>query len=766
MSHSKVRKLLTMSLSELGGRGHQALWKLMDRAFLPISANRQLEGRVGGEPRSRIPIPGLADPDGVAEYLRSCHRRLADDIVSTANAVMDGKITVLGYGAIDFGLPPRWHEEPITGGTARRVHWSRIKPLDYATVGDSKIVWELNRHQFLVTLGQAYRLTGNSRYAERVWELVDAWIADNPPGCGINWASSLEVALRSIAWCWTWRLADGDQLLDPAAQLRLVRATEFHGRHVAKYLSHYFAPNTHLTGEALGLCYLATAWPYLKRSALWWELGSRILVREAEAQIRSDGMHFERSVCYHLYTLDFLLHYALLCHARSVRPPDVIVRAVARLADVAHALQRPDGLLPNIGDDDGGRLLLLGGRAFLDPSESLAMAASLLRTAKWWPGADRGVEAVWAIGVDDFHAAAALAETHPNTEMRERLHILSSSGFIVSRGDGGDYMAVSAGVQEPLPRCLGHLHDDALSVELWCAGKPVFVDPGTYTYTGDAQRRGWYRSAAAHNTGGVGGHPCSPGADPFQWTHLTGGRLAHHATGPHHHLLELVRDIGLASATVSHRRRIVAWHGSGWLIWDRFYGSGTHTVQLRFQLPAGEERPDAEDGCVSLSSAYAATLPRGPKGWSWEAVDSPISPSYGRSEPAFAWLLTAQTCLPTDVLTIVLRRASSSTPPRLAEAVVRRPAEVPWHGLCRAVEVRDGEDAICQRIFLQDDVERTIVVGDVSAPLRTVWLHGSAGGLLLAADGSAEGSGGHLEGWPPMIVDGEPAFGASRATAR
>ena len=54
-----------------------------------------------------------------------------------------------------------------------------------------------------VSLAQAWTLTGNEDYAEACVKTIDAWLDANPPGVGINWANSAEVALRAISWCWT-----------------------------------------------------------------------------------------------------------------------------------------------------------------------------------------------------------------------------------------------------------------------------------------------------------------------------------------------------------------------------------------------------------------------------------------------------------------------------------------------------------------------------------------------------------------------------------
>ena len=42
---------------------------------------------------------------------------------------------------------------------------------------------------------------------------------------------------------------------------QILKYLYLHGRHLETYLSTYFSPNTHLTGEALGLYYLGTVFP-------------------------------------------------------------------------------------------------------------------------------------------------------------------------------------------------------------------------------------------------------------------------------------------------------------------------------------------------------------------------------------------------------------------------------------------------------------------------------------------------------------------------
>src|SRR5439155_24221053 len=137
-------------------------------------------------------------------------------VVESAELVRQGRFELLGYRSLSFGNPIDWQRDPIAGVRAPLVHWSLLDPLDAEVVGDSKVPWELNRHQWLVRLGQAFRLTGEARYAEGFATYVSEWMSANPPGMGINWASSLEVALRLMSWCWSICLFRGSPALSPA----------------------------------------------------------------------------------------------------------------------------------------------------------------------------------------------------------------------------------------------------------------------------------------------------------------------------------------------------------------------------------------------------------------------------------------------------------------------------------------------------------------------------------------------------------------------
>src|SRR5262249_54280919 len=148
---------------------------------------------------------------------------------------------------------------------------------------------------------------------------------------GINWASSLEVAFRSLSWIWMYELLDGTPALPRGFRAEWLRAQALNGRHIERYLSTYFSPNTHLLGEALALLFLGTLCPELAPAERWKSLGWEIVLQEARRQVTPDGFHFERSTCYHVYALDFFLHAAILAGLNDFTLPAEFENTLERM---------------------------------------------------------------------------------------------------------------------------------------------------------------------------------------------------------------------------------------------------------------------------------------------------------------------------------------------------------------------------------------------------------------------------------------------------
>jgi uncharacterized heparinase superfamily protein len=238
--------------------------------------------------------------------------------------------------------------------------------------------------------------------------------------------------------------------------------------------------------------------------------GIDLLRRELPEQILRDGGHYERSPAYHLVVLRDLLE------VQAVVPHSWLADAIERMRVFAAALIRPDGApaLFNDGTVDAPRLDL--------------------------PDAGDG------------------------------LAVFEESGFVVVR-DGPLWLAFRCGVAAPayLP---AHAHADALSLQLWWRGRPVLVDPGSYSYDAGADRD-WFRSTRAHAT------VCVDGRDQFRlWGAFRSGPLAKVS-------LRYAREHAVEASVVlpgriRHVRRI-EWSGNEVQVHDRLEGKGRHRVESR-----------------------------------------------------------------------------------------------------------------------------------------------------------------------------------------
>ena len=349
-------------------------------------------------------------------------------------------------------------------------------------VGDSKVVWELNRHQWLVHLGEAYCLTGDERYAAVFADRVRAWMAANPSGMGINWASSLEVALRLMAWCWSLELFRRSKALTPALTAEMSRSIASHATHVEKYLSYYFSPNTHLTGEALGLFYAGAVLEGHARAARWRELATRILVQESERQVHRDGVYFEQSTYYQRYTVEIYLHFLVLAARLGVPVPEAVAARVQAMLDFLLSVRRPDGSLPQIGDSDGGWILPFELRGADDVRGVFSTAAALFRRPDYaWAAGGPTLETFWLLGEDGLAAFAALEPAPPE---RRSSRVFHEGGYVVMRNGWApdDHQLIFDVGPLGCPHSGGHGHADLLSVQCAAFGEPYLADAGTGSY--------------------------------------------------------------------------------------------------------------------------------------------------------------------------------------------------------------------------------------------------------------------------------------------
>ena len=97
-----------------------------------------------------------------------------EQCIQHADTLLNHQFHFLG---LDVRLPNPipWNRNPRTGREYPLHHHSLIDTMDAADYGDVKYVWELNRHQFFIEVAKAYFLTGEEKYATKIWDWFSSW---------------------------------------------------------------------------------------------------------------------------------------------------------------------------------------------------------------------------------------------------------------------------------------------------------------------------------------------------------------------------------------------------------------------------------------------------------------------------------------------------------------------------------------------------------------------------------------------------------------
>jgi len=587
--------------------------------------------------------------------------------VESAQRIRAHQFDLLGYRGLSFGdRNIEWQRDPVHGINAPAAPWFRVPYLDFSQVGDHKIVWELSRHQHLMLLARAWLYTGDGQFLETIQNLWENWRTTNPYPMGINWASTLEVAFRCLSWIWVDHMTAGATDFPESFRTKLREAIGECAVYTERYLSTYFAPNTHLLGEVLALFFVGVLYPGFERAQHWREYGWRMLLQESSRQVRADGFHFEQSVYYHVYALDMFLHARILAARNGLVIPESYDRILHLMAEGLLAIGAT-GQAPRFGDDDGGRLF--DGRRnraehMLDP---IAAAAIIYGRGDW--KASAGVvreETIWLLGVDGVRSFDQLTPlSHPPST-----RAFAASGYYTMASAKG--MAVVDAGPHGWGRG-GHGHADALSLQLIAEGRAWLTDPGTGSYPREKPERDLFRGTAAHNTLEVDGGSQANPVHAFAWgTHpvtsvhrwYNGERISLFC-GSHDGYARL-------APPVSHQRWVITWQDSVWMVADLASGDGVHRLDLRWHVaPECIVTPPGDLANVWHLTAGKETMEvmiAAGKEWRGACESSSWSPSYGAVIPAPVLHFCREGPLPADCVTVLALNPSGGVSIRSVQA--------------------------------------------------------------------------------------------------
>lgn len=475
------------------------------------------------------------------------------------------------FGAHRFPVngPPDWHANPfrIGGRVDATQHWSRIRDFN-PSIGDIKGIWEASRFDWLIAMAQRAAL-GNANELARLNEWLADWARSNPPYFGPNWKCGQEASIRVMHLAVSALLLG--QLEKPVKGL--VRLLEQHLARIAPTISYAIGQqNNHGTSEAAAL-YIGGSW--LEHLGItvgteWRKLGVRWLENRARALIEPDGTFSQYSVNYHRMMLDT---YSLAeVWRRALSLPEFAVDTIERLAAASEWLRLltdpVSGDAPNLGANDGARVIALTDTDYRDYRPSVQLAAAVFEGRRayrepglWdqpliWLGAERPTEgptALKSVSLDDGG-----------------LHILRN----------GPVLAV---LRYPRFR-FRPSQADALHLDLWIHGHNVLRDAGSYSYSSSSADTAYFNGTVSHNTVEFDGRDQMPRLGKFLFGRWLKAR----------DVLYLANNSGTLTAAAGYRDYLGAihhrqiWLSDGRLVCkDKLYGRAHYGV-LRWRLMPGK----------------------------------------------------------------------------------------------------------------------------------------------------------------------------------
>lgn len=609
----RLNRLTCMSAREIAYRVQQSVSNQWER----LGSHRACP--VPAADLARQPAaPWVSDGAGIAP----------GSYIAAAERVVAGRVDIFALKNVYLGDPPAWNRN-LQSGIDAPLDFG--KTLDYRATGISgqigsiKYLWEPNRHLHIVTLAQAWRISGDERYLRVIQRHLDSWFTACPYRMGPNWSSSLEPAMRLINWSVAWQLlggADGPVFAGPGGadfRARWLEMIYLHAEFVLGYLSLHSSANNHLLGEAAGIFTAGLSWPHWERAATWMDTGREILEREIRLQNAPDGVNREQAVAYQRFALDLLLVCGLAARAagRDFSPGywaiiEAMLVYLASITDVA-------GNVPMIGDADDASVVAFSQEAGFCPNRSLLATGAVLFGSAWFK-MKAGVlddKTRWMLGVGTARIYDALAlpisPPSPPRDFAEGGYFVLGMDFeqpdeirIVADAGPLGYLGIAA-----------HGHADALAFTLSVGGREFLIDPGTYCYHSEAQWRSYFKSTAAHNTVCVDGLDQSESGGSFMWMRKANAYRSQWLSCSDADRLECWHDgyARLADPVIHHRTLHLDKRRRCLLIEDVLECAGVHEVEISWNF--SEHCQVALDGHRAVVThggrVLHFTLPAGPE---------------------------------------------------------------------------------------------------------------------------------------------------------
>lgn len=447
--------------------------------------------------------------------------------------------------------------------------WDEKKPYFYASkvIGkiegvDIKLPWELSRLQHLPQLAFLVAHESSEEQEKAKQEFCNVcldFFASNPTGMGVNWACAMDVAIRV-----------SNLIIAKSLFLELGAAKGFstdfeeifnnniyeHGYFIFTHLEYNTVyperNNNHYLSNISGLIFCGAYLRRNEKAKAWLEFAQEELLDCIDKQFHDDGSNFEASTSYHRLSGELVIYpIAVLLKLNGIEWVEEYL-GNARLMKLykvglfTKTISKPDGTIPQIGDNDSGRFFKIDMSGELitakeaaskyinlkgylnlvpddDPywdqcclnhtsfsnvidtlfgvTQAVSLEANLILMISG--GCQLSVPESSAVSLSsDFVAQQVIDETEYKNKLvyksknsLDKLEVndFSDFGLLILKCEDHFYCSIYYGGVGQAGNG-GHAHADFGSYELTVDGVDIAKDPGTFLYTPSKQWRNIFRT--------------------------------------------------------------------------------------------------------------------------------------------------------------------------------------------------------------------------------------------------------------------------------
>ena len=240
----------------------------------------------GTHDASRFP-PFFFNPQERKAYREAFNKHFSPtQVIQEAERICRKQFCIFGR-QLDLSQGIDWQQDFFSG--RRWEEKKRYFPVEKVIAeiqmgqgADVKVPWELSRLQFCLVLGEAYWISEDEKYAQAFVQLLQDWLAKNPPFRGINWCSPMEAGIRAANLIWGLYFFSHSTHVNDDFLLQLISLLDWHGRFIYANLEKWFeATGNHYLANLAGLIYLGI---FLRKQE-WLEFAKTELAEQIKQQV-------------------------------------------------------------------------------------------------------------------------------------------------------------------------------------------------------------------------------------------------------------------------------------------------------------------------------------------------------------------------------------------------------------------------------------------------------------------------------------------------